>query len=271
MRTTWHGLGMALALAAGQAQAGMTYMAVNKAEGGPGAAMQNFTVQGWADKAKARVEFVESGNPTTPPGAYLLSKDGGATMYLVNPADKTYVTWDMPAMAGMLKLMNAKISEANVEKLADERGPKLLGHATRHYKFRTTYSAETQVLGMKNVSAVVLEDEIWAAPDLNEAGLGAWAKKQIVQTGDKDLDTFIKQQMDKIEGLQLKRITVNTSQDAQGGTRVSKATMEITELSEAAVPPDKFEIPADYQEKKEAAPAAPMRKKTNGFLQQTEE
>src|SRR5882757_4344298 len=81
-------LGAALFVAAAPAFAGIHYKSTTKSEGprGQGSEVQ---VEGWVAGEKARVEFKESSNPSpaTQKGTYLLTKDGGKTLYLVNPEE----------------------------------------------------------------------------------------------------------------------------------------------------------------------------------------
>ena len=56
--------------------AGIYYEATTKADGRAGQG-QAAVVKGWVHGDKARVEFVESGNPMMAKGGYMLTKDGG--------------------------------------------------------------------------------------------------------------------------------------------------------------------------------------------------
>ena len=127
-------LGAALFVAAVPAFAGIHYKSTTKSEDARGRSNE-VQVEGWVSGEKARVEFKDSTspNPFTQKGTYLLTQDGGKTLYLVNPEEKTYSVLDLNAMLGAVgtvmnglgPLLKIQFSEPKVEKLADEDGGRL--------------------------------------------------------------------------------------------------------------------------------------------------
>jgi hypothetical protein len=97
-----------------------------------------------------RGDYVASDNPFTPMGSYLLfpSED---LIYLVNPAQKTYMAIDMAAMAGMLQATQRMQQQGSgaaapsaaqnvvVDKKVDEAGPVMLGVPTQHIVYEVSY------------------------------------------------------------------------------------------------------------------------------------
>lgn len=249
-------LALATVLAAAPAFAGVTYTAETRAEG-QGAEMQSNKVRAAVDGPKARIEFLESGNPMMEKGTYLLTTDGGQTMYLVNPEEKVYSKWDLEAMmgaaGGALKMargfMKMTFGEPKVEKLLEEDGPAMHGLPTKHYRFRTSYKMEMSVLGRKSSSATVTEEELWTTTAVDAPGMGAWLRKGPPKTGDAELDKLIGSEMDKVTGFPLKRLATSTSTDEKGKKQVSKTTMEVTSLdADATVPAAQLQLPAGYEE-----------------------
>ncbi len=55
-------------------------------------------VRGWIDGPAAKVEFADQKGTMFKPGSYLLTKDAGRTLYLVDPKEKAYSRWDLEAM-----------------------------------------------------------------------------------------------------------------------------------------------------------------------------
>jgi len=55
-------------------------------------------VRGWIDGANAKIEFADQKGTMFKPGSYLLTKDAGRTLYLVDPKEKAYSRWDLEAM-----------------------------------------------------------------------------------------------------------------------------------------------------------------------------
>lgn len=244
----------ACVVASSPAWAGIYYKAVTRSEAQHG----DVTVQAWVDGSKAKVEFAESGNPLTPQGSYLVTKDGGQTLYLVNPEDKTYAEWDL---AGMLQtfghvmqslgpMMNIQISDPQVEKLSEQPGGTVVGLATTHYRYRTSYDMKVKVLGMGHSNHIQSEEDIWATDALSDPGMGLWLRSDR-PTGFEGLDKLIKAQMGKIHGFPLKTITVTTTTGGKKGRKqeTTRTEMEVTELDRnRSTPGSTFEIPAGYTE-----------------------
>jgi len=198
------------------------------------------------------VVFEESENPMMGKGTYIITKDGGKTMFLVDPKEKTYMKWDLDSMMGLLggamKMMNLKFTDPKVEFLGEEPGGLVAGIPTTRYSYRTSYAMSMSFMMMKKNSRVMKDEEIWAATKLADAALGIWLRKAPPKTGNEDMDKLIKAEMGKVQGFPLKRKTVTTSTDEKGNKEVTTITMEVTELQMVPVPDSTFEIPSDYKE-----------------------
>ena len=243
---------LTLLAAAIPSYAGVYYTAKTTAQGSRGAEMQNATVQAWVSGGNAKVVFEQSGNPMMSKGMYMLTKDGGKTVYMVNPEEKTYFKWDMDSLmgmaGGMMKMMNLTYADPKVEKISEEPDGLVAGIPTIHYKFHTSYTMSMSMMMMKKRTHVVKDEEIWAAPKLVEAGLGIWLRKTPPKTNNEQLDAMIKAEMGKVEGFPLKMQTVQTSTDEKGKTETTTTTMEVTDLRMQVVPDSTFGIPAGYKE-----------------------
>lgn len=256
-----------LALAAAPAFAGIHYKATTRMENPQARGNNNdMQVEGWAAGDKARVEFRESSNPLMKKGSYLISKDGGKTIYLVSPEDKTYAAWDVAAMLGTMggimngmgPLLKFEVSNPKVEKSLDEDGGTLLGLPTRHLRYRTSYTMTMKIFGRGNTSDVVIDQDVWATQKLPDPALGVWLRANPPRTGNEQIDKLITAQSGKIEGIPLKTVSVSTSTDQKRGQKtVTRTTMEVTQLDTAAtVTPSSFEIPAGYKETEMLIPQA---------------
>ena len=235
-----------------EALAGWQYTAVTKAEGGANARMMGSTTHAWVDGARVKIEFSESGNPLMGAGSYLLSSDGGQKVFLVNPKNKTYSTWDISGMmgmaGGMMEMMNMKFKNCRVEKLLEEKGPALLGQPTTHYRYRTSYTMEMNLMGMAMASDTVKDEDLWITTALKDAGLSLWLNQQNNKTGNEQLDSMISAEMSKARGFPLKNVSTTTTRDNRGQQKVMKMSMEITELKPCTPAAKMFEMPADYHE-----------------------
>lgn len=240
-------------LTAASAHGGTYYEAKTSADGGRGAEYQSATVKAWVDGDNAKVEFVQTRNPLLAEGGYLLSRDGGATVYFVNPKEKTYAIFDPAAMAQMMggisKMIDLKVSNLSVEKLEESIGQPLLGMPTKYYKYRTTYTTATKILGMRGETRTEQIQQIWAAPGLIGAAFGVWLKKEPPATGDPEFDKLVRAEVGKVEGVPLKMITTTTTTEAKKGrTETTTITMEVTNLQVIPVAASTFELPRDYRE-----------------------
>lgn len=244
-----------VALAAAPGFAGIHYKSVTKTQPEQGKS-QDIQVEGWVAGDNSRVNFKESDNPLLKPGAYLITKDGGRTIFLVDPEEKTYAEWDIQAMLGaagavlngMGPVLKVEFTEPKVEKLLEEAGPDMLGLPTRHYRYRTSYTMKMKVLGMGNESSVVQEEDIWTTDKLSDAALSIWLRSDPPKTGNEQLDKLIASDRGKIAGFPLKTVVVSTSTNKKNKQTTTRTTMEVTELNtKASAPGSSFEIPAGYE------------------------
>ncbi len=242
--------------AAPAAHAGIHYKADTTTRPEHGKA-QVTKVEAWVDGPRAKVEFLESDQPMLEAQDYLLTRDGGKTLFLVNPGEKTYAKWDLEGMLAlfgnvmesMKGLVNLDFSEPQVEKLAEEPGGSLLGYPTTHYRYRTTYTTKVKILGMHRENTTETVQDLWTTDALGDAGLGVWLRKEPAATGNAQFDKLLSSQMSQIQGFPLKTASVakTTGQKGKRETTTTQET-EVTELETTGVPASTFEIPKGYTE-----------------------
>jgi hypothetical protein len=137
-----------------------------------------------------RADVTASDDPFTPVGSYMLFPND-ETIYLVNPAKKTYTNMDMAAMAGMMQQVQRMQQQASgssapvgpehvvVEKKLDEAGPVMLGLPTQHVLYDVSYHIPPSAPGgpafdyhekYEIWATRALEDRLAAAPVLKRAG-----------------------------------------------------------------------------------------------------
>lgn len=210
------------------------------------------TVRGWVDGERARFEFKEAHQSMVKSGAFLITTDGGKTLYLVDPEEKTFMKWDMDQMMNMAgtvtRMMNLKVVSHQVEKVLEEKGEKICGFPTTHYRYNVSYNVEMSFMGMKQASSVSQVQDIWTTTEIPDQAMGTWLKKQDVKTGDEGVDQFIKAQTVTVKGFPLRQTTLQRTRDPQGKEQVTRTTMEVTELKKASIPAGLFKIPEGYKE-----------------------
>ena len=244
------------AVVSGTAWADVYYEATTTSARAERGSSMVMTVKAWVSGEQAKVEFTSSDNPMMAQGNYLLTKDGGKTVFLVNPKDKTYMKWDLEQMMGMAGgvmkmargIMHMKFSDPKVEKLGEENGGTMLGLPTTHYTYRTSYSIETKIFGMHHASEVVNTEDVWATDAVSEPGMGVWLRKTPPKTGDEQLDKLVAAEVGKMKGFPLKQVTVSVDTNSKGKSTKSTTTMEVTKIEKTSISGGTFAIPSDYKE-----------------------
>jgi hypothetical protein len=239
------------------ALAGVYYKAESVIEPDNGQS-QRMDVEAWVDGEKAKIVFTESNNPMTPEGSYLLTTDGGQVLYLVNPEEKTYTEWDLAAMMQTLGammdsmggMMSMEFSEPQVEKLLEEDGGSILGMSTTHYRYRTTYTMDLKVMGMRRSNEIETVQDLWTTEEMDEAALGVWLRSTPPETGNEDIDGLVQAEIAKVQGFPLKTVTVSTTTgEKKKRSTTTRSTTEVKVLERRDAPAGSFEIPAGYEER----------------------
>lgn len=238
-------------------------------------------VEGWVEGPNAKINFIEVGqaNPFLGEGKYLLTNDGGETLYLVDPKENTHAKFDLSEVLGMAGaimdsgMFNMEVSNHSVELLEERDGPSMLGYDTEYRKYRTSYDLEMKIMGMKRGNHYVLESEIWSVDGLDASGFQAWMRPR--KTGFETVDKLMEGEMQKAKGMPFKSVTTTrTEGDKKQGGMESVSTTEVTEFEEMNVADSTFALPEGSQEIQlmglGAAPAAegeqPQEEEEGGLL-----
>jgi hypothetical protein len=247
---------MTLPLAAALAE-GFYYEAttVDKLENGK--ERSRSAVRGWIDGPSAKVEFADQKGTLFKSGSYLLTKDGGATLYLVDPKEKAYSRWDVEAMLASTfallestgPLLNVDFSNASSKKLSEEDGGTVLDYPTRHYQWQSTYDMKMTVLGMKRQYHIDAVQDFWSTDQLPAEGFRVWLRPDRTRTGNSGLDEMLTGEMAKLKGFPLKMVTRSTMTTGKGKQQISISTMEVTTLRPESVPATTFDLPTGYEER----------------------
>ena len=164
---------------------------------GLGRGGQVMRVSASVDGANARVEFIESDDDSLfAEGGYLLTNDGGGTVYLVNPAEQEYMTFDLDALFGLAGslmsamggVMDMSFEDVTTEQLEQEPGGELLGYPTTHYVYRSAYTMIITVMGFRRTMRTESTTEIWCTDQLSAAGFRVWLRPDRMRTGNEELD-----------------------------------------------------------------------------------
>lgn len=238
------------------ANAGVRFTAITT-QSGDGVDTTKTEVKVEVEGDNARIEFRDSANPMAKVGTYIVTKDAGKTMYLVNPEDKTYMTWTMGQMTSVLNAMGGifkmEFKNPKVDKLEESDGGKVLGHNTQRYKFKTTYDLELKAMGMRQNQSVESIQESWTSTKYKDNGMRAWLRNGPV-TGIEGLDKLIEESMKATPGFPLRTKTKTTTrQYNRKRTKVKRtmntvSDMQVTEIEKATIDASRFEMPAGYNQ-----------------------
>lgn len=250
--------------------AGIHYTADTLTESGK--QRQKMTVEGWVDGAGAKIVFTEAGTPLMKKGSYVVTEDGGETIYLVDPEEKTYVEWDLEALlqglGGMMQAMggmvDVQVDGVEVDNLDSGAGPAMHGLPTAYRKYSLSYDLRIKVMGMTRESRVETVNEVWSTDALDDVALGLWLR-DAPTTGFEAVDELIAAQQGQATGFPLKTVTTSTTTGKKGKQQDSSTTtMVVTSLDrEASIPPATFKVPEGYT--RSEAPAAAGEGEGNPF------
>lgn len=213
----------------------------------------------WVDGDYGKVLFEEKkkdsplGN-----GNYLLTRDGGATVYLVNPKEKTYAPFDIGKALSVISslseatggMISITFSKGYGEIMGDAPGEPILGHPTHNIVVRHgfTLTTEMKMLGRKSVRKMDTRTEAWVAPDLEDNALNIWLRKDPPETGDPEMDKALRVAVIPLDGFPLRTISVTTTTDGKGREKVDQTEMDVTVFREESIPAEVFELPTGYRE-----------------------
>jgi len=210
---------------------------------------ESSTAQGYADGAKFRLEPQED----NPQGGYVISVDGGRTIYVVNPARQEYGRADMQTLMAKvmekLKALNKQttlqVESPKVETVLTEPGETLDGHPTRHYKLRISYSMHFLKTDLRR--SYVEYQDLWMASDIEQKGASNFLIS-FRPTGDARIDGAWERELAQIPGFPLRQVTLRTEVNEEGNSSVLRISREITKVRTGTLPTSLFVLPTGYKE-----------------------
>ncbi len=250
---------------------GLTYEFVTKSTSKATGNKETVTMRGRGTYAgdQAKIEILEAAASTGGPeifggkGTYFVVKGGGTDMFLVNPAEKSYMKWDMASMfAGMGKVVNAvgglvkmQMSDIKISTTDLGAGENIQGYSTRHIQMVQNYTMTVSMFGRKNKSRSESKTDFYFAPTLrlanpfvmNSEKMSAMSQLDIFN--NPDYKTQMAAAMAKMpkDGVPLKTIITSVSTDEKGKTETSVMTTEMINFKKSNIPSSAFAIPSDYK------------------------
>ncbi len=221
-------------------------------------------VHAWIDGLKAKVLFIDGDEGMMKDGSYLLTPDGGETLFLVNPKEESYFRWTIDGMftmmsatlQGMGPLFEMDLSDPKFKELGEEPGGTLLGHATRKVTTLTGFTMDMKVMGIKRHAEIETVQEAWIAQGLDDLGFGVWLRRKPPSTGDAEFDELMLEGWNARQGFPLKSVATTNSTNKKGKTETTISQMTVDVLRDESIPASTFEIPEGYEEVEMPALAA---------------
>ena len=256
----------ALILAPAMLSAGWYYEAVTITEGDQPGGSGSMTVRAWVEGEATKIEFVdgdESGFLAA--GNYIVTSDAGENTYLVNPGEQTYSRFNLgelmntagAMMEGMGDMVKIEFTDIATEKISEGPGGSILGYNTKHLQYRTNYTMNMAIMGMKSQQQVDMTQDMWVTDAFDPRAFAVWLRPDKRMAGMfEGMDELLEAEFSKIDGIPLKAVMVQNTTSSGGGfpgaggggNSTMTITTEVSELREESVAADTFNIPAGYTE-----------------------
>jgi hypothetical protein len=196
-------------------------------------------------------------------GTYFVVKGAGREMYLVDPAQKQYMKWDIANLfAGMSKMMNAvggmvkmQMSDIKIDAQDLGAGPSVQGYSTRHVRMTQNFTMTASMFGRSSKTRSETTTDYYFAPALHVANPFVTNSQQMAMIAQMDLfnNPDYKNQMTAANakipktGVPLKTVTTMLSTDEKGKQETTVTTMEMVNFKASNIPSSAFAIPSDYK------------------------
>lgn len=216
---------------------------------------QEDLMRGWVDGEKVKLEFADkSGDGRAKKGMYMLTTDGGQTVFMVDPENKSYFEFDPAQLMGMAGgMMEIEFRDVQMEKLGESAGGSMHGRDTTQYTWRSQFTMAMNVMGMKRESRYDTTQEMWVTRDLGNEAWNFWLKMAASSMkGEEFVEWAEESGMANTFPLKTKAVTTVTNK--KGKTSRMTSETEVTELRVGPVPAAAFEIPADYTKQEMVPP-----------------
>ncbi|HEX6178541.1 MAG TPA: DUF4412 domain-containing protein [Thermoanaerobaculia bacterium] len=249
MRSLFTSLAVALFVAS-SAVAGVTYDFSSVSTGASSGTI-NGSVK--AEGSNLRVDISRGDGVMFENGSWVVSKDGGKTLQVVNPTAKTYYVLNLAELLGGANSLLQSLGGAGVK--LDVRNPKvsvnnggsggtLEGYPTKKSTITSAYEIAVSGLGRPMSMNVQLTTDVWWTDKL-PAEFTNFLQMQGTRTGLDMVDKLIEAERGTIKGFPLKQITT-TKMNFGGTDMTSTTTSTVTNVKQVAVAANTFAVPSGF-------------------------
>ncbi len=212
--------------------------------------MGETVIHTWVDGKESCTQIVNSPSPLVATGRFMITTDGGETVYMINDQMQTYSLFDIKAVGGMMGGMGGmtiEYSEPQVELLEERDGGRIAGLPTRYYRYRMEYDEVARVFGMGRKSHVVEEREFWINDTLDPI-MEFWMSQGNQVGPNEDFNRLIEAEMSMIKGFPMKSVRTSTHEKRKGRSSSMRMIHEVTATRQEAMPASRCRIPDGYRE-----------------------
>ncbi|HEU4523270.1 MAG TPA: hypothetical protein VFT12_14770 [Thermoanaerobaculia bacterium] len=195
-------------------------------------------------------------------GSFVVSSDGGQTMRVANPSDRTWYQLNLSEILGggdaLLKQLggavNLEVRNPKVSVSGGTDAGALEGFPAKKSTVQTGYELALSGLGQPMTMTMAVTSDVWwtdkIAPELTN-----FLQMRGLRTGVDAVDKLIAAQTDAIKGFPLKQVTTTTI-SFSGRDMTTTSTSTVSNVKQAAVAASAFTIPAGFE--KTASPVEKM-------------
>jgi hypothetical protein len=236
----------ALALAAAPSFAGVVYRYHRETEGHP-----LMTLDGEIAAEGPNLKMtVSHGDALFKSGSVVLSRDGGKTIAVFDPASKTYFEMPFQGSSGMgdvLRSSGVKVSVENPSFHFDDAGDggSIEGFPTRKLIMDASSDVKTDAGGEIMSAKVSSRTEIWMTDKL-DAAAGNLMQQRGVVTGILGLDEVAAQASKSLEGRFPLKQVMTVHMTANGHEVITTSTQTVSNVRQAPLDASAFAAPVGY-------------------------
>jgi len=204
---------------------------------------------------KVRLEFLGEEKKPSDKTPYLLTIDGGNTWVIGNKAEAFCAQMDTEEFfryLGSLALKfegiaNLEITDPQVKKVLEEKGPKILDYPTKHVRLVSTAAGKAAVMFKKYDYKVHITDDIWYTTQMEMHPVRKRWLEALSRSGYKQLDVLIDQWTANLPGAILKQESVikvtNVIKQKDDIYTEKTRVVTINKLKPSDIPKHTFQMP----------------------------
>jgi hypothetical protein len=242
---------LALALAASSLFAGLHYRFQSIVT--PPGMQQGVSGAASVDGTNMRLDIERGDQLLMQDHSFVVSKDGGRTLLVANPADKKYFELKIDDILGsagpILKQLGGmvKVSFENekVDVRDDGDGGIIEGYPTHKWSVTSSYDMKMNMMGQQLNTHVQMQSQTWATDKLPSTA-ASFVQSGGLKTGVEAIDKLIQAQTGVVKGFPLKQI-LSSSITTNGKATDSSTTVTVTDIHmDAVIPAGAFELPPGF-------------------------